>query len=334
MITTRHMSVEEEFVRWMLLIVAAIALMLALATALAADPTRPPGLLPEPMGELSKPLMPMPMRPYFPEEDPPGRILPPAEAAARLWMIFDSHRAGKAAEALEDWGEVRLPGYMAHWREMAIAAAHLQSGDLVRAQTALEAARQMQPDHAVAAYFTGLLRLEQAAMAMRVPDGLNRERDRLVSYTPAEDKALYERAAIIELQFAIARCAYVRLDEPLIETDMQIEESVFVPRTVDLLAAIGADNFVGKAHHTLFGTLLKRGELDAAEYHLGQAAQSGIEVLFGYRDLAEAYLVDERNSDALRAIGMDLQVQFPWTAQMHARMIESWRQSLRRDFVW
>jgi tetratricopeptide (TPR) repeat protein len=319
------MSVEEEFVRWMLLIIAAIALMLALATVLAADPTRPPGLLPQPMGELGKPLTPMPMRPYFPEEDPPGRVLPPAQAAHQLWMIFDSHRAGNTAEALEGWSEVRLPEHMAHWRELAIAAAYLQSGDLVRAEKALEAAQQMQPEHAVAAYFTGLLRLEQAAMATRVPDGLKRARERLVSYTPAEDKALYERAAIIELQFAIARAQEVCRDEPLIETDMAIEESVIVPRAGDLLAALGADNFAGKAHHTLFGVLIKRGELDAAEYHLGQVAQSGMDVLYGYRDLAEAYLMQERNADAVRAIGLDLQVQFPWAAQMCERMCESWK---------
>jgi hypothetical protein len=35
MITTRHMSVEVEFLRWLLLVAAAIALILAVATALA-----------------------------------------------------------------------------------------------------------------------------------------------------------------------------------------------------------------------------------------------------------------------------------------------------------
>jgi tetratricopeptide (TPR) repeat protein len=310
------MSVEEELVRWMLLIAAAIALMLALATALAADPTRPPGLLPQPIGELAKPILPAPMRPFFPENPPPGRILPPAEAAARLWMIFDSHRAGCAAEALAGWNEVRLPDYMAHWREMAIGAAYMQAGDLPRAEMSFEGARQMQPDHAILAYFTGLLRLEQATAAMRVPDNLNKNRDSLVSYTPGEDKAMYEAAAIAELQFAIARAHEIRLDEPLIETDMQIEESVFVPRTGNLLVALGADNFVGKAHHTLFGVMLKRGELDAADYHLGQAARRGIAVLYGYRDLAEAYVIQERNSDALRALRRDLEIQFPWAARL------------------
>ena len=334
MITTRHMSVEEEFVRWMLLIIVAIALMLVLATALAADPTRPPGLLPQPMGEMAKPILPARMQPFFPESNPPGRILPPAEAAHRLEMIFDAHRAGCSGEALAGWGEVRLPPYMAHWREIAMGAAYLQAGDLSQAEMSFEAARRMQPGHAVAAYFMGLVRLEQAVGVMRVPDGLIKARERLVSYTPAEDKELYERVAIIELQFAIARAHEVRLDEPLIATDMQLEESVFVPRTGNLLAAIGADNFAGKAHHTLFGVLMKRGELDAAEFHLGQAAQSGMEVLYGYRDLAEAYLIQERNADAVRALGMDLQVQFPWAVAMCERMVGAWKESLSREFAW
>lgn len=319
MITTRHMSVVElELVRWMLLAATAVALMLALATALAADIPKEPRLLPGAMSALAKPMMPAPLGPFFPE-DPPGRLLPPAEAAARLWMIFDNHRAGRLLEALRGWDEVSLPKATAHWREIAMGAAYLQSGDLAKAEQHFDAARQMEPQHAAAAYFIGLLRLEQAAATARVPDSLNKIRHRLVSYSPREDKAMYEAAAIAELRFAIARAHEFRLDEPLIVTDMQIEEAVFVPRAADLLAALGADNFSGKAHHTLFGVQLKYGELDAAEYHLGQAAQSGIAVLYGYRDLAEAYVVQERTTDAMRALGKDLEVQFPWAAPMCRR---------------
>jgi hypothetical protein len=52
MLTTRHMSLEVELVRWMLLVVAAIALLLAVATTLAAADA-----MKEPV-QLAKPAMP------------------------------------------------------------------------------------------------------------------------------------------------------------------------------------------------------------------------------------------------------------------------------------
>jgi hypothetical protein len=281
-----------------------------------------------------KPIVPGPMRPFFPEDDPPGRLLPPAEAAERLWMIFDSHKAGRSGEALAEWNEIRLPPYAAHWRDLAMGAAYLQAGALSRAEMSFEAARQRQPENAVVAYFMGLLRLEQAAAVMRVPDNLNKSHDRLVSYTPAEDKALYEASAIMELQWAIARAHEIRLDEPLIETDMQLEETVFVPRTVNLLAAIGGENFAGRAHHTLFGVHLRRGELEVAEQHLDQTAQSGTDVLYGYRDLAEAYLIQERHAEAVRALGKDLDFQFPWARPLCERLVGLISKSPEAERIW
>jgi hypothetical protein len=57
MITTRHMHAEVEFVRWLLLALAAIALVLAAATlAAAGDPTIEPRLLPGDMMDIAKPL--------------------------------------------------------------------------------------------------------------------------------------------------------------------------------------------------------------------------------------------------------------------------------------
>lgn len=38
MITLRHTTIETEFLHWLVLLVAAFAILLALATALAADP--------------------------------------------------------------------------------------------------------------------------------------------------------------------------------------------------------------------------------------------------------------------------------------------------------
>jgi hypothetical protein len=63
-ITTRHMNAEVEFVRWTLLVAAAVALTLAIATALAAaDPMQEPNLLPDDTGVVAKPMMAAPLRP-------------------------------------------------------------------------------------------------------------------------------------------------------------------------------------------------------------------------------------------------------------------------------
>jgi hypothetical protein len=304
------MSLEIELVRWLLLVAAAIALILAIATALAAGPVNEPRLLPDDMGSFAKPMTPGAVQPYFPET-PPGRQLPPAEAAARLRSIFDDHRAGRALDAISGWEDLGLAEETAHWRQIAMGAAYLQLSDLQQAALHLEAARQRVPDHAVVAYFTGLLRLEQAAAAVRVPDGLPR-RDLLVAYTPLEDKAMYQMAAIQELQMAIVRFADVRLDERLIDIDPLVEDATIAPTAGELLAAVGADNLVGKAHHLVFGVQLVRGELGEAEFHLDRAADSGIAVLYGYRDLAERYLGIGRNSAALRVLNKDLVRNHPW----------------------
>jgi len=324
MIATRHMSVEVELVRWLLLIAAAIVLLLAIATALAADPMKEPGRLPDAMRALAQPMPAEVERPYFPET-PPARQLPPAEAAARVAAIIEHHRAGRTLEALNGWEEVGLPVQTAHWREIAMGAAYLRAGDLNRAALHLEAARQLAPGHAIAAYFTGLLRLEQAADVTRVRDGMPRG-DLFVGFTPMEDRALYRMLAIDELQIAITRAGDIRLDERLLAIDPQYEYAMIVPMAGQLTAALGADDFVGKAHNVLFGLHLKQGDLRAAEDHLDRAVATGIAPLYGYRDLAMAYQDEGQAGDAMRAMGKDFQANHP-----EARQFIDWIYGLRHD---
>jgi len=325
------MSVEVELVRWLLLVAAAVALILAIATALAAvDPTKEPRLLPKVSGS-AKLMMPESMRPFFPE-DPPGRRLPVAEAAARLWMTLDSHRAGCIAEALAGWDQIQLPAETAHWREIARGTAYLYAGDLECASVHLEAARQMVPDHALVAYFTGVLRLEQAAATARVPKDMHRRNKLLVAYTPQEDKALYEVLAINELRQAIALSGEIRLDQRLLMNDLQDEEILVMPCVGDLLTALGANNYVGKAHHLLFGLYLGRVELVEAEFHLDRAAATGIAVLHGYQDLATSYLDQNRDADAARVI--ENQANHPWIRPLCQRMTEMTLDAAKGIWVW
>jgi tetratricopeptide (TPR) repeat protein len=282
---------------------------------------------------VAKPLLPATVRPFFPE-DPPVRQLPPAEAVARLWMVLDSHRVGCVADALAGWRQIRLPNEAEHWREVAIGAAYLRVGDLERAEIHLNAARQLAPDHAIVAYFMGLLRLEQAATIGRVPDGPRSRQQWLVAYSPTEDKAQYQMLAMAELRKAIARAGDIRLDELLLATDPEIEEELSVPQAGDLIAALGADNFVGKAHHLLFGLYLDQAELANAEFHLDRAAATGIAVLYGYQDLAEAYLDQGRNADAVRLAGKDLQVKHPWVRPLCERLTALASDTAKAVWVW
>jgi tetratricopeptide (TPR) repeat protein len=323
MITTRRMSLELEFVRWLLLVIAAIALLLAIATAVAAaKPVSEPRLLPANAAQIAKPMGEEMLAPFFPEY-PPGRVLPLSEAAARLWMTLESHRAGCTAEAVAGWEQIRLPGETAHWREVGLAAAYLQAGDLRRAELYLDRARQLAPDNAVVAYFTGLLYLEKAAAWQRVPDGLPRSSERLVAFvTPADDRLQLQLLAAVELRRAIATAAEVRLDEWLLLPDPEVNESIFVPRVGDLLVALGADNFLGKAHHLLFGLYLRGGELAVAEQHLDQAAATGIATLYGYRDLAEMCLEQGEYAALPRLAAKELRANHPEIARLGRRLCE------------
>lgn len=314
MTAVRHWTRQHELFHWLLVIVTAIALTLLVARVLgAAEPAPEPRLLPDDMGQFAKPMSPESARPFFPET-PPVRQLPPAEAAARLQMILEHHRAGRTLEAINEWKEVGLPTETAHWREIALGAAYLRSGDLDRADRHLAAAQQWMPGHPIAHYFVGLLRLVQADTAAQVPDRMN-HRDLLVSYTPIENRAIYRLMAIRELELAIARAHEVRLEEPLVGADPQEYHDFAAPTAGDLLVALGADNFVGKSHNVLFGLHMDQGELMIAELHLDAAVQTGIAPLNGYRDLAERHLLVGQNRDAVRLARKDFEANCPELAQ-------------------
>jgi ADP-dependent phosphofructokinase/glucokinase len=98
--------------------------------------------------------------------------------------------------------------------------------------------------------------------------------------------------------------------------------------------ALGADNFVGKAHHLLFGLYLDRAELADAEFHLDQVAATDIAVLYGYQDLAASYLDQERNADAVRVAAKDLQVKYPWVRPLCERLTALASDTAKAVWVW
>jgi len=152
--------------------------------------------------------------------------------------------------------------------------------------------------------------------------------------TPMEDKAVYEMLALGELRRATANAAQVAMEERLLATDMAVEEVIVLPRVGDLLAALGAENFAGKAHLVLFGMHLDRGELIEAELNLDMAAATGLPTLYGYRDLAETYLAMGRDADGLRAVKKDLHVKHPWVGQAWERLVEVTHDATKAIWVW
>jgi tetratricopeptide (TPR) repeat protein len=329
--TRHHLPLTVELVKWLLLMMAATALIAALATALAAEPMPEPARLPDDMGLLAKPMEVQAIKPHFPE-DVPALATPPEEAAATVWMILEAQRAGRVTQALETWQRIRLPAEAEVWRQVAMAAGQLAARDLAAAEEHLGRARLLAPDNAVVAYYTGLCLLEQAAAAVRVPDELAGGDMRMVAavapgaaaQVPARGimaGAVLKAMARAELHAAIARAGEVRLDERLIVGDAEMEERIVAPRVGDLLVALQADNFVGKAHHLLFGLEMDRGQLAGAEDHLDQAVATGIAPLYGYEDLAEAYLVQGQEAAALRAGQKDLAANYPllWQAGQEMR---------------
>jgi hypothetical protein len=179
----------------------------------------------------------------------------------------------------------------------------------------------------------GLLRLEQRAAVGRVPDMLDRNL-RLVAYTPMEDRAALEMLAIRELEDAIYRAVAIRPDERLLATDMNMEEAFIVPCVGDLLTAIGADNFAGKAHNLLFGLHLDRGELLAAELHLDAAVATGVAALYGYQDLAEAYVNLDQPQVLARLMRKDLQANEPQLVAAYNRLMQWQRETFADPWLW
>jgi tetratricopeptide (TPR) repeat protein len=334
-ITNRHLvTLEMEFIKWVLLAILAVALVLVLTAVAGADPLLPePARLPGDMNEVAQPLVPD-MKPFFPET-PPYPQRDPADVAARIWMTLEQQRAGRVAEALAGWEGMYLGGDAEIWREIAMAAAYLQAADIDQAELHLDAARALNPQHPVVAYYTGVLRLEQAAAAVRVPDEFPGLKLRMVAYVPErgeQARQQYQLAAREELLAATCGADMIWLDERLVQGN-RVEEEMVVPRVGDLLVALGTDNFVGQAHHLLFGIELDRGATLAAEEHLDLAVAAGIAPILGYEELAEAYLNQEQPAAALRATRKDIAANYPQLWQAGQEM-KATLENLREGFVW
>jgi hypothetical protein len=85
----------------------------------------------------------------------------------------------------------------------------------------------------------------------------------------------------------------------------------------------------------LFGLHLDRGELLAAELELDAAVATGIAPLYGYQDLAEAYVTVNQPEVLTRLLQKDLDATTPWLRPAYQRLTHWTNETFRRDlWLW
>jgi len=118
----------------------------------------------------------------------------------------------------------------------------------------------------------------------------------------------------------------------LLHSARGLEETFIVPCVGDLLLEMGADNFACKAHMRLFGLHLDRGELLAAELDLDAAV--GIAPLYGYQDLAEAYVTANQPQVLTRLLRKDLTATEPRLVAAYDRLTQWTREATADPWLW
>jgi tetratricopeptide (TPR) repeat protein len=310
MVTSRHVTVEFEFLHWLVVLVAALAMLLALATALAADPRESPASpdrVQFPGGALA--------RPFFPEH-PPLPADAATEIAEKLGMTLAHQRAGCFAEALAGWEEVRLPPETSVWRQIGMAAAQVQMDDLPLALRRLELAEQIAPRHPLIAYYRGLVWKRQAERLAAT------EREAGLADAAAE-KGELQRMAIADLRETIERADLVDLAEPLVVIPPESGGQVSDPQVRDLLVALEAERFVDDAHRHLFRLHLDRRELFDADQILDWAVKAGVAGTPEMRQLAQALQKEGQTTEALRVMHEVVRLDHPGMERGWGR-IQQW----------
>ena len=334
-------AVVKEGLNWMLLVflVALLSALLFRVAGGAMPPVdAPPGTLP-PMEEWATPIT--PRAETLQEPAPPTPSDFDFGVVTKLWATMQLHRDGDVEEAIAGWEAMNLPCESEVWRNVALAAAHLRVGNVDEAADLLDYSEQMDGNNPLVHYYKALLRLTQAVTAPEWFDAIENRHTVLVSHSPnttAPLNTLYRLAAIQEFEKVIELAAKVDLTQRLVPDVMLanhcgedpigsgLKNAMLVsnrtdpmyrplyvlpvrldsPTVGDLLLAIGADNFEGKAHNMLGPLHLERGSLGQAEDHMDAATKFGLNVLDGYSELGKAYKARGDHDGAFRVYLKDM----------------------------
>ena len=306
-------TADRMLLKWMIILAIAAALTVAIwGQARGYEPMM--GSEPQPLpAEAAKLARPMPLA-AAPEEDPlpnpfapmPEALLPiPLEGSVsdQVRQILLLHHNHHWQEAITGWNQLVpwAPGQEV-WRQIALTQANLTVGNRESAELHLALARQLAPSHPVVEFYTGILRLEQARHAREWRNLEAPARTRWVSLDPVapNTRSMYLLAAEASLTRCLELADTVNLDAPLVGIEL-LSAGETSPTVGELLAAIGADPFVGKAHNLLGRLVLDRSLADEAEKHFDAAHREGLSVAYGYQDIAKVYRREHRPRDAFRA---------------------------------
>lgn len=292
----RPMHHSGQLGRWLAILALAAILSLLFATAVgAADlSNRKPALLPAEIHHWAQPM-----------EVPVGAgVRADSGLAESVWRVLELHRTRKHEAAVAAWNELTLPAGMEVWRQLGLGQALLALDRFDDSEQALRQALTLRSDYGIGHYFLGVLRLQQSYLADEWLDASPARGTRLVSTTwrPTlpRTKAQYEFEATAAFEAALAARATVCRDELLVPAEL-VGATALEPTVEDLLGALGADLWPGKAHNALSYLYLERGELEVAEGHMDRAVAEGMIAVYGYRDLGREYEAQGRHADAARA---------------------------------
>lgn len=325
MFTTTHVSKQSDVVRILILAVFAAILALLLPAWIrgssgASEPDVPPGLLPTAETQAALPL-----------QDAHSAVVPATTttAAEEVKRLLLAHREGRLEDAIAGWKEVSLGYPVEVWKYVALGAAHLQLGNWAEAADALDAASRLEDGNPLVHYYTGVLRLEQAAATHDWNDAVGPQTTRLAGWVPREaipnSRSNYRMVARQELERAVLRADCVDPAQPLVpDYGMTREPS---PTVGDLLIALRAEHFEANACHVLGGLYLDEGMLSDAEKHFDRAAELGTTIPYGYQELGAAYAAEHRHGDAMRAYAKAIQ-QDPNSAPARRELLENFGRAL------
>jgi tetratricopeptide (TPR) repeat protein len=235
------------------------------------------------------------------------RSAPWAEVTALdTWAALCYQAGEEFPAAILQWEPIVMSAETAPWRNVALAAAYVEYGQLTAAEAELETAGLNGEASAVVHYYRGLVLLEQAQRAAHWYETLAPHRVQWAVYRngPTADvpmtSDLYELMAIGQFEQAVAQAEAVNPDQLLVPEAAVIDPALS-PTVGDLLTALGAQHFEAQSHQMLADLFLQRDLTAMAESHLDQASALNTIRVWGYEELGDRYSDQGRHLDAARA---------------------------------
>lgn len=297
---TRHMHLEWELIKWLAILTLAAAMAMTVSARIAGGQQidgeqQKPGLLPRDVDSWAQP-----MDRYLSD----AINQPSEDRAMQLWGILDDQQSGRTDRAIAAWKVIQLPISTEVWRHVALANAYLAADQLDNAADALATAESFDRDNALIYYYTGMLRLKQAATVPPWYDAPIDLKIKLVAVQPMQvvpnTPGMYRLAAMMHLAKAIEFAPNVFVDQPLVPDDWPTHAAVG-PTVGDLLLAMGDERFEGNSHYVLGSMHLENGAAKQAEQHLDRASDLGLPITDSYGELGTFYEGKHQHLDAFRA---------------------------------